>query len=123
MRKVDLSKASKEASPVSTLEYKLDKILLEFLREFEDKKQRAFELLEQGRIPRPAEAVEAEHIKLATQSLLKEISNLISSAQPEKKHSDANYCLSECSCFWHLRNAVIDEYHTNLIKSLKGGKE
>lgn len=46
-------------------EIELDEILLEFLREFEDKKHKAFELLEQGKIPRPAKAVEAEHIKLA----------------------------------------------------------
>lgn len=47
----------------------LGAILLNFLREFEDKKQNAFRLLNEGRIPRPAKAVEAEHIKLYEQQI------------------------------------------------------
>ena len=58
-------------------------------------------------------------IPKATQSLLKEISNLISSAQPEKKDRSWPDDRKAVNPEAHAYNQAIEEYHTNIMGKLK----
>ena len=62
---------------MSNLKRDIEMVVVDSLREFEDKKHRAFELLDQGKIPRPAQAVEAEHAKLTTTQIINLIESVV----------------------------------------------
>lgn len=107
-------KASKEVSPVSTLE-KIDEIIFRCFDQGTYWGKLAYSDNERPDQPdNPIDRGEANKL------ILKEISNLISSAQPEKNDGHDFYKLPEhLKPYYNGFNECRELYHTNLLKGLK----